>query len=50
VANSLQGFPQNKYISKTYDEIIHPVKVSDKSGEEIAVEIISKLGLKFMEK
>ncbi len=49
VANSLQCIPQNKYIPTSYYDIIHKVEVDDRTGDEIAIEVITTLGLKFKE-
>jgi hypothetical protein len=49
IARSLQGIPQNKWIERDYYDIIHPEKVDDRSGDEIAVDIIKRAGLMFGE-
>lgn len=46
VTRSLQLIPQNQHIVKAYDEIIHPVEVDNRSGDEIAADIIERAGLK----
>lgn len=47
VCTSLQNIPQNKYISKPYDEIIQAAKVDERSGDEVAEDVVKRLGLKF---
>ena len=48
VCTSLQNIPQNKYISKPYDEIIQPTAQADgRSGDEVAADVMNRLGLKF---
>ena len=44
VSNSLRLIPQNKYIKKTYSELLTPEK--EKTGEEIVIDIITRHGLK----
>ena len=46
VCTSLQLAVENKHIVKTYDEIIHPAPVDDRTGEEIAADFIARHGLK----
>ena len=46
VTRSLQLAPQNKYISATYDELLKPKKVDNRTGDEIAADIIKRAGLK----
>lgn len=49
VTRSLQLVPQNSYITKTYIDMLKPQKVDDRSGDEIAADIIVKAGLKLKE-
>ena len=52
VTNSLQLTPQRKYVQKSYLDILKSMEepvTPPKSGEEIAVEVITKAGLKFGE-
>lgn len=52
VADSLQGIPQHKYISRRYIDMINldNKPVDDRTGDEIAEDIISKAGLQFVNK
>lgn len=47
IADSLQNIPQNKYIGKRLYDIIYPTPVDTRSGDEIAADVINKLGLHF---
>lgn len=49
IANSLQNIPQGKYTTKTlYDLMYEPTEEDDeKSGDEIAFDIIMRAGLSF---
>ena len=47
VCTSLQNIPQGKYISKPFDEIIQTAKTDDRSGDEVAADVMNRLGLKF---
>ncbi len=49
VCKSLQLSVENKFISKSYDEIIHPAPVDNRTAEEIAVDFIKRHGLKLEE-
>lgn len=49
ITDSLQNIPQDKYLSKRYYDIMHPIN-DDRSGDEIAADVITKIGLKFDEK
>ena len=49
VATSLQLIPQQKHIVRTYDEVLHPEKVDNRDGDEIAEDIIARAGLQFGE-
>lgn len=46
VTHSLQLNPQGKYITKRYDELIKQSNEPEKSGDEIAIDIITRAGLK----
>ena len=47
VTRSLQLGPQNKYITASLDDIIHPEKQDTRSGEEILMDTIVNAGLSF---
>ena len=47
VCDSLQLMPQNKYLAKRYSDLIKKDKEPQKSGDEIALDIISRAGLKW---
>lgn len=47
ITNSLQNIPQNKYCTTSFSEIIKPKKVDQRSGDEIALDVIKKAGLSF---
>jgi hypothetical protein len=49
ISESLRLLPQNKYIQKPYYEIIQPQTAQNVSGDEVAVDIITRAGLTFME-
>lgn len=52
ITKSLQLAPQNQWLTKDYYDIINPDNIPDtpeKSGDEIAAEIIEKAGLTFGE-
>lgn len=47
ITDALQNIPQNKYNVKRFYDIINPKPEDNRSGDEIAVDVISKLGLSF---
>lgn len=47
VTKSLQLVPQNKYISTSYEDVLKPKKIDNRSGDEIAIDIMERAGLKF---
>lgn len=47
VCDSLQLMPQNKYLAKRYSDLIKKDKEPQKSGDEIALDIMSRAGLKW---
>lgn len=47
VCDSLQLMPQNKYLAKRYSDLIKKDKESQKSGDEIVLDIMSRAGLKW---
>ena len=47
VTRSLQLIPQNKYLNQDYKDFITPKKIDNRSGEEIALDMIKNAGLKF---
>ena len=46
MASILYWNGQGKTLSITYDEYKHPKPVDNRTGDEIALDIINKLGLK----
>lgn len=42
VTESLRMLPQNKYIGKSYIELLKPVKVETRTGEQVADEVAKK--------
>ena len=50
ISRSLQLAPQMKFIPKPFYEIIHPEpEQEEKTGDEIAADIMTRAGLKFGE-
>lgn len=49
VTKSLQLMPQNKYITASYQDVLKPKKVDNRTGDEIAMDVMAKAGLKFGE-
>ena len=49
VSKSLQLIPQSKHLKCDYLDLIDPKEVDNRSGDEIAFDIISRAGLKFEE-
>lgn len=47
VTHSLQLIPQNKFININYMDSLKPQKVDNRSGDEIALDVISRAGIKF---
>lgn len=47
VTDSLSYGPQNKYITQRYADLIKPKATDNRSGDEIAADVIRTLGLKF---
>ena len=47
VSNALQLIPQNKWCAKSLYDIMYPKPEDNKSGDEIAFEVIKKAGLSF---
>lgn len=43
VTESLRMLPQNKYIGKSYIELLKPVKVETRTGEQVADEVAENL-------
>jgi hypothetical protein len=39
----------NKQLRYTLEEVIHPKPVDNRDGEEIAIDVMEKAGLKFKE-
>lgn len=48
VTESLKLIPQNKYLTARYDDVLKQ-KVENKTGEEIAIDVIKRAGLVFKE-
>lgn len=46
VADSLRTIPQNKFITAKFIDILNPPPVDKRNGDEIAIYIINKYGLK----
>lgn len=46
VADILYWRGQGQTLTITYDEFLHPKPVDNRTGDEIALEVISTLGLK----
>lgn len=46
VTDSLYYQAENKHLSVRYKDIIQPKKIDTRSGDEIALEVINRLGLK----
>lgn len=42
VTESLRMLPQHKYIEKSYIELLKPVKVETRTGEQVADEVAKK--------
>lgn len=49
VTNSLYYMADNKRISRTYNEIIHPKPEDKRTGDEIALDVMQRAGLSFGE-
>lgn len=47
IANALQNIPQNKWYAKSLYDIMYPKPEDNKSGDEIAMDVIKKAGLSF---
>lgn len=47
VTDSLQNIPQNKYLTVRYKDLIYPKKEDTRTGDEVALQVITKLGLTF---
>lgn len=43
VTESLRMLPQQKYIGKSYTELLKPAKVETKTGEQVADEVAKSL-------
>lgn len=46
IADTLWASAENKKLSKRLSELIHPTPVDDRSGDEIAQDVIDRLELK----
>ena len=49
ITDSLQAYAQGKYLTKRFADMILPHKTDERTGTEIALDVIAKAGLK-MEK
>jgi hypothetical protein len=47
VTDALQNIPQNRYNPKRFYDILYPRPEDDRSGDEIAAEVIRNAGLHF---
>lgn len=45
IANSLQNIPQNKYIAKTFHDMLYPKPEDTRSADEVARDVIAQAGL-----
>ena len=46
VTESLRYAPQDKFINKSYVELLKPQKIETRTGKEVADEVAEKLGTK----
>ena len=46
ITDSLYYMGRNQMLEKRYYDVIHPPKVDNRSGNEIAMDVIQRLGLK----
>ena len=46
ITDSLYCIGRNKMLEKRYYDVINPPKIDNRSGNEIAVDVIQRLGLK----
>ena len=47
VTRSLQLAPQGQYITTSFGDILNPQKVDNRTGDEIAIDVMKKAGLSF---
>lgn len=47
VTESLRLAPQNKYLTMKYMEMIKPQAIDNRTGDEVAIDVIERIGLKF---
>lgn len=47
ISKSLQLAPQGKWLQASYREMIKPKKIDNRSGDDIAMDIMKRAGLKF---
>lgn len=45
VARSLQAIPKGEYVEAQYADLAYPLPVDPRSGDEIAEDVIRRLGL-----
>ena len=45
VARSLQAIPKGEYVKAQYADLAYPLPVDPRSGDEIAEDVIRRLGL-----
>lgn len=50
VANSLQNIPQGKWITASFNDVLNPKPIDNRSGDEIVLDMIKKHGLHPKEK
>ena len=49
VTKSLQLIPQSKFITKDFNAFLKPQKIDMRSGDDIALDIMKRAGLRFGE-
>lgn len=45
VARSLRAIPKGEYVKAQYADLVYPLPVDPRSGDEIAEDVIRRLGL-----
>lgn len=46
ITDSLQSAPQGKYLTVRYADLVLPKEVDNRTGDEIAAQVIKDLGLR----
>ena len=49
VTKSLQLIPQSRHLTVSYSDVLIPSKVDTRSGDDIAIDVMSRAGLRFKE-